>query len=223
MQLIILALLFNVPPMIQAGGLKAYIYYEDATCVNKSTISGTLVFAYNDKSYVDQGFTKNNFKGPCKYFDGGHYDLVYNNKSSSKGSFMNSGYCIKCGGVTGCTKTKNDCSDFQNALPEYPYYSQNGYQQQSPNFYGMAVSTTSSASKIESMIYKEVSNVSDTSFSMYMFIGVLMGMISLFLLALTGKSIQRIIFSRIQVNVDVNELLDDFNDQKIKASTVVVV
>lgn len=214
--ILIFALLLNLPILIQADGLKGYIYYEDAKCVDKKTIYGTLNFAYNDRSLTSEGFSKKNFKGPCKYFDGGHFDFIYSDKSSSKGTFMKSGYCIKCNGVTGCTKTKNDCNDFQTILPEYPYYS--GNQQQSSNRYGSASTTSTGSSsgsleeKIESSIYQEISRASDSSFSTYLFLGILMGMMSLLVL-LTRASTKMFFSGRRQAaSVDLNEFLDGYND-----------
>ena len=78
---------------ITSAYTKAYLYYKDAECSSGSKISGTLVYAYNDSRMKGKGFTKKNYHGPCKYFEGGFYDFMYS--SNDDGSYMQSGYCIR--------------------------------------------------------------------------------------------------------------------------------
>jgi hypothetical protein len=70
----------------------AYVFYKDAVCSNGSYIKGQLYYAYDTYSMKGQGFKVRKYNGPCKYFEGGRYDLEY---ADNDGNFMKNGYCIR--------------------------------------------------------------------------------------------------------------------------------
>ena len=202
--------------------LKAYIYYTDgASCIsNSDRISGTLIYAYNSNRMSGRGIVKENYHGPCKYFDGGHYDFMYQRSSGSGSSYMLDGYCIECNGMVGCTKTQNDCSDFQTSIPTNAYTSTGTNQQTNSSSTTVNVNATISLAVmdgVEASIYQEISGASSSarpdSFFLFALAGVGCGLMALVVSSTTVKMLRRKIQMKKKTStissIDSNELLKD--------------
>ncbi len=101
-----------------SAGPAAYIFYKNGKCNNyNTTITGTMVLAYNDERLSGRGRVHKHYYGNCKYFSGGFYDFEYEEDTFE----ILNGYCIECNGIVGCTNIKNDCSGFQSEVPENIY------------------------------------------------------------------------------------------------------
>jgi len=204
--------IFHLPSVVRGGHLKAFIYYEDASCVDSNTISGTFIYAYSDTSMSDEkGFSKKHYNSTCKYFKGGFYDFEYNSGNKEK---MYSGYCIKCNGTVGCTSKEGRCKYFQTAYPsEEPYYS--GKYQRSSRKYGTALSFTNNSSSVafttnelEAYVYQSISPAtSSISFPSSFFFGMV-ALLGIMLTILTHRRLEETFFRKEVTSVDSSEFLD---------------
>ena len=87
-----LILLSHIKCSLASDHTFAFIYYQDASCSNDGDITGTAIYAYNNKRMSGRGFVKENYHGNCKYFQGGYFDFMYD---SVENSYMKNGYCIR--------------------------------------------------------------------------------------------------------------------------------
>ena len=196
------------------GRMGAYVFYEDAKCMKDGTrIYGTFLYGYDDSRMQGKGFTKENYYGPCKYFDGGYYDFMYS--KSSGGSYMQNGYCITCNGVVGCSKTQDDCSDFQTSMPSNLYTSTGNQQYTNENSSENNVSYEL-MQQVEENVYEEASAASEGDLAtIYAMLGVFIGMMSLFAIFTSSKGIKRLRQSK--ASVDTSEFLQGFDEAANKA------
>lgn len=88
----ILSIIFLLNQCLGYTHTHAYIYYEDAECISGGYIVGKAIYAYDNYRMKGKGFVKKNYQGPCKYFQGGYFDFMYD---GIDGSYMKNGYCIR--------------------------------------------------------------------------------------------------------------------------------
>ena len=143
---------------------------------------------------------------------------------------MLDGYCIECNGMVGCTKTQNDCSDFQTSIPTNAYTSTGTNQQTNSssttvNVNGnvnvnVNVNATISLAVmdgVEASIYQEISGASSSarpdSFFLFALAGVGCGLMALVVSSTTVKMLRRKIQMKKKTStissIDSNELLKD--------------
>ncbi len=200
--------------------MNAYIYYKDAQCSNSTNkILGTLVYGYSDQRMTGRGIVKKNYNGPCKYFDGGFYDFMYENKEKT-GTFMLNGYCMTCHGVVGCSTTKNDCSGFQSYIPQSNVYTSTGNSQSTGSYGGGGSISYEIADEVENSVYKEINNSARGSDSMYAVLGVMCGVTLFFILVVSSKITKRMLMKGRRVRIDPVKLME--GDDKTKGHQQVV-
>lgn len=196
----------------------AYIYYKDAQCSNSTNkILGTLVYGYNEQRMKGRGIVKENYNGPCKYFDGGFYDFMYETKEKT-GVFMLNGYCLQCHGVVGCSKTKNDCSGFQSYIPQENIYTSTGSSQNTGGSYGGGGSISYEiADEVENSVYREINRAGGSDF-MYAVLGVMCGLSLFFILVVSSKITKRMLIEgrrqRGRGRIDSNKLMEGDDTSK---------
>mmetsp|Transcript_16166 Transcript_16166/g.19757 ORF Transcript_16166/g.19757 Transcript_16166/m.19757 type:complete len:224 (-) Transcript_16166:294-965(-) len=188
------------------ASLNAYVYYEDAECVKNNGIAGTLIYAYDDSRMSGQGFVKESYYGPCKYFEGGYHDFMYD---AYDGNYMENGYCITCNGLIGCSATQYDCSDFQTSMPANPYTL--SIEQSSNNYTSTSDSSDETipyelVESVENAVYSEVSSSSQGSSPIYALLGAFTGMIALLSMYTTWRVMKRL--RRSKASVDTSDFLD---------------
>lgn len=136
-----------------SAGPAAYIFYKNGKCNNyNTTITGTMVLAYNDERLKGRGRVHKNYYGNCKYFDGGFYDFEY---ESDVFEILN-GYCIKCNGIVGCTNIKNDCSGFQSEIPSNIYTLSGDEQDSNSTYYGYDGDVYATADLVDYHVYAAI-------------------------------------------------------------------
>ncbi len=222
----LLLLLTYVPQQVMAQ-LEAYIYYKDAECVKNNMVSGTLVYAYTAARMSGRGMIKENYYGPCKYFEGGYHDFMY---GTMDGSYMKTGYCINCNGVIGCTKTKYSCSDFQTLVPRKSYTSSLSTSNQTDSFSSseteeddvsevLSEETEEALQKVEYEVYKAISMSSvntEQSLVFFSILGMFCGCLSMFIMSSTIKGIKKL--RRSKASIDTSHFLDhdeqEFHEQE---------
>mmetsp|Transcript_6346 Transcript_6346/g.7852 ORF Transcript_6346/g.7852 Transcript_6346/m.7852 type:complete len:316 (-) Transcript_6346:102-1049(-) len=212
--LLFLQLLKNIPTT-NAMGVGAYVYYQDAECItknSKSVIHGTFVYAYDNSRMSGKGFVKENYYGPCKYFDGGYYDFMYQQGVVSSKNYMKTGYCITCHDMVGCSKSPNNCTEFQSMVPT--------------NAYTLSSSSSSSslsgyeefADEVEYGVYQEMMAVStsfaDESVFIFGFLGMMIGFTTLMVLYAGMVGIKKMRRNKASKNIfiDKTEFLDRRDD-----------
>lgn len=105
--------------------LSYYYSYQNARCVDDSTIEGTFIMSFDDPDYAAYGFSVDDYTGECLYLTEGSQNL-YNDDGSAACVFdsMDYGSCVECNGVVGCS-SDGTCSNFKTyAAP----VSSNSYQ-----------------------------------------------------------------------------------------------
>lgn len=204
-------------------GIGAYIYYEGAECVKKdSMIHGTFIYAYDNSRMSGKGFVKQNYYGPCKYFEGGFYDFMY--ASDSGKSYMKTGYCAECHGMVGCTKTPYNCTEFQSLVPSkaYTLSSSSSFEDNGDSF-----NTNSNyeameqvAEQVEYGVYQEISAASlsyDGSVFVFALLGMFSGLTALMVIYVGMTGIKRIRKSKASIDTTefLDERCDDGNDDSV--------
>lgn len=225
--LTLLLTLTNLHTTTARMGVYAYIFYEDATCVNNNQmIEGTFIYAYDNPRMSGKGFTRKNYYGPCKYFDGGFYDFMYGSSSSSsssgsgkKSSYMKTGYCATCNGMVGCTKTPYNCTDFQSVVPTNAYTlsssssSSSSSTSEEDNTNSNYEAMEQSTKNLEKEVYQEIAAASlsnsgsDDSVAIFALLGMLSGLTVLMILYVGMASYKKI--RRSKASIDTSGFLED--------------
>lgn len=106
-----------------AQGVKIFLSYSDATCVDDNTIQGTVTISYDDASYSFLEYS-DFYSGECLYYVGGYADSDNYDWDSDVSDILDYGACVTCNGQVGCS-SDGTCSNFMT----YPGVTQsNAYQ-----------------------------------------------------------------------------------------------
>lgn len=180
--LFLVAVLLAVAPSITEG-VNAYIYYNNAACIDNSTISGTFNLAYDDSSLSKFGLSLG-YEGSCLYFKDGYLNL---NNFTSAWDAMEFGYCVTCNGVVTCAGD-DSCDDVATISSSNIYQmteqSANAYQKKE-----VSLQAFKNAQEIDYVAMEIIGVESDgLSGAWYSVIGAFIGLFSMFglLAALEG-------------------------------------
>lgn len=106
-----------------AQGVKIFLSYADATCVDDDTIQGTVTISYDDTSYSFLEYSTF-YSGGCLYYVGGYADSDNYDWDSDVSEILDYGSCVTCSGQVGCS-SDGTCTNFMT----YPGVTQsNAYQ-----------------------------------------------------------------------------------------------